>query len=127
MRKKNINLWEARELSEKFCNDFGIDYCEVYYVDRLKDALGVYIWLDPPHMLVVKNYKDKIAIVMHELIHHLDSQVYDTMILNHSTQGYLNAKKRVITWCKNNISSKADWNKGLKAQQFDHEMKKFQL
>ena len=127
MRKKNINLWEARELSEKFCEDFDVPYCEVYYVDRVKDCVGLYIWLDPPHMLIDKKYKDKIAIVMHELIHHLDSQVYDTMILNHSTQGYLNAKRRVITWCKKNISSKADWNKGLKSKQVDKEMNEFQL
>jgi hypothetical protein len=127
MRKKNINLWEARELSERFCNDMDIPYCEIYYVDRLEGSLGIYVWLDPSHMLVVKNYKDKIAVVMHELIHHLDSQCYTELTLNHSTKGYLNAKRRVINWCKKNISSKADWNKGLKATQHDNEMKKFQL
>ena len=127
MRKKNINLWEARELSEKFCDDFNLEYCEIYYIDRLKDALGMYIWLDPPHVLIVKSYKDKIAVVMHELIHHLDSQMYSSYVLNHSTKGYLNAKRRVINWCKKNISSKADWSKGLKATQIDKEMNKFQL
>jgi len=127
MRKKNINLWEARELSEKFCEDFNIDYCEVYYVDRVKDCVGVYIWLDQPHILIQESYQNKICLVMHELIHHLDSQKYSTMILNHSTRGYLNAKKRVVTWCKKNISSKPDWNKGLKANHIEKEMKEFQL
>ena len=127
MRKKNINLLEAREISKKLCKDFGIPYCEVYYVDKIKGAMGIYVWLDPAHMLIVKSYKDKIATVLHELIHHVDAQLYSTVILNHSTQSYKNAKKRVITWCKKNISSKADWNVGLKAQQNDAEMANFQL
>lgn len=127
MRKKNINLWEARDISEKFCEDFGVRYCEIYYVDRLENAVGYYFWLDPPHILIHEKANGLIAILMHELIHHLDSYLYNTMILNHSTRGYLNAKKRVITWCKKNISHKPNWNAGLKSIQNNHEMKKFQL
>lgn len=127
MKKKNINLWEAREISEKFCNDFNIPYCEIYYVDRIIDSVGVYIWLDPPHILMLNNYASKIPLLMHELIHHLDSCLYSTVILNHSSKGYILAKKRVITWCKKNISNKANWNIGLKARDNKVEMKKFQL
>ena len=128
MRKKNINLWEARELSERFCNDMDIPYCEVYYVDRLNGCQGIYIWLEPQHMLVWKKCKDKLPVVMHELIHHLDSCSNPTaMVLNHSTQNYINAKRRVINWCKKNISEKANWNIGLKAAQNDKEMATFQL
>lgn len=127
MKKKNIDLFEARELSKKFCKDFDIEYCEIYYVDHIKGCVGIYNWLDPPHILIIEKNKDKLPLVIHELIHHLDSQKYSTLTLNHSTQGYLNAKRRVIRWCNKNISSKADWKLGLKAQQCDQEMKQFQL
>ena len=89
--------------------------------------LFIYIWLDPPHVLIEEKHKNKLATVIHELIHHLDSQKYSTLTLNHSTKGYINAKKRVIRWCKKNISEKANWNLGLKAQHCDKEMKQFQL
>ena len=127
MRKKNIDLWEARELSEKFCDDFKVPYCEIYYVDRLIDCIGVYIWLDPPHILMDERVTDKLPLLMHELIHHLDSALYENIILNHSSPNYILAKKRVITWCKKNISTKPDWFKALKACNNREEMKKFQL
>ena len=75
--KKRIKLKGARALSFEFCRDFDIDYCEIYYVDRLDDAWGVYVHLHPPHILVLKHVINRIGIVMHELTHHLEYQQYD--------------------------------------------------
>ena len=44
MRKKHINLKEARDLSKWFCKDFNIPYCEVYFVDQINGNFwGLYI------------------------------------------------------------------------------------
>lgn len=129
MRKKNINLFEAREISKKFCEDLKIPYCEIYYVDKLDDChtLGLYFWVEPSHILLLEKAKNMITLLMHELTHHLDSCNYSTVILDHSSRGYILAKKRVITWCKKNISDKPDWNKALKCKYYNDEMKKFRL
>lgn len=128
--KRKITLLNARKISQAFCNDMIIPYCEIYYVDILPDALGIYISTIPAHILMLNNADYKIALLMHELIHHLDFCNYNYRPndeLTHSTKGYILAKKRVITWCKNNISRKPNWNTALKAYNYDEEMKKIRL
>jgi hypothetical protein len=131
--KKKIDQKNARRLSKHFCNDFDIQYCDVYYVDRLNDAYGEYIYLNPPHMLILDKPKviNKIGIVIHELTHHLVAQDYINEKLESDTSEhgkyYQLAKKRVIRWCKKNISEKPNWKKPLGKYQHTKDMKKFKL
>lgn len=145
---KFIKLHDARRLSEIFCKDFKIQYCDIYYVDRIQDDLNTPVWkrgkgntialysyLDPPHILVVKTVLNPIGLIMHELTHHLEVYGYDDEkenaedIHTDGMHGYLYqlAKKRVITWCKKNVSEKANWNLPLKAIHTETEMRKFRV
>ncbi len=128
--KKHIGLKKARVLSELFCEDFELDYCEVYYVDILNEAYGQYIYLQPPHMLVLDKPRviNKIGVVMHELVHHLEAQCY-TIKSCESVHGYSYqlAKKRVIKWCQQNISKKPDWRIPFHARVNTDTMKKFKI
>lgn len=129
MRKKHINLQEARELSKWFCEDFEIQYCEVYFVDKIQGNFwGLYIWLEPNHMLVMKRNPCMLGLVIHELTHHLHHNLYaDSILSNPHSGAYQLAKNRVITWCKKNLSSKADWNSVLCANGNNETWVKFQL
>lgn len=147
MKKWNkfINLNDARELSKQFCNNFKLQYCEIYYVDRIQDDSDTPIWkkgkdnttalyslADPPHILIVETVLNPIGLVIHELTHHLEWYDYENerdKICDDGPHGYFYqlAKKRVITWCKKNISNKADWNSPLKAIHTETAMKKFRL
>lgn len=128
MRKKHINLQEARNLSQWFCEDFEIPYCEVYFVDRLTGFWGLYIWLNPNHMLVLKRNPCMIGLVMHELTHHLHHNLYtDSILSNPHSGGYQLAKNRVIKWCNKNLSTKPDWKIVLNGKSSDESWIKFQL
>lgn len=145
---KFIKLDDARRLSEIFCKDFNLQYCEIYYVDRIQDDKDTPIWkrgkgtttalyssLDPPHILVVKNVLNPLGITIHELTHHLEVYGYDDDAENaedikvDGMHGYFYqlAKKRVIRWCKKNISNKPNWNLPLKAIYTETEMRKFRM
>jgi hypothetical protein len=145
---KFIKLDDARRLSKIFCENFNIQYCEIYYVDKIQDdldtpkwkkgkgtTLALYSSLDPPHILVVENVLNPIGVIIHELTHHLEVYDYeddDENIENIHLDGmhgyfYQLAKKRVITWCKKNISDKANWNKPLMAIHTETEMRKFRV
>lgn len=127
MRKKHINLFEAREISKKFCEDFKIKYCEVYFVDKIDGCWGVYINLHPPHTLLTDDKNPcMIGYLMHELTHHLDWCKYERIFLDH-TGSYQKAKKEVISWCRNNINSNANWELALKAIPDEKDMVKFRL
>jgi len=125
--KKQIRLGGARALSYEFCKDFEVDYCEIYLVDRVEDAFGVYCSLNPPHILIDLNAKNRIGIVIHELTHHLEYQCYDTNGQSSHGYSYQLAKQRVIRWAKKNISSTAPWHHPLKAFQIKSEQKDFIL
>lgn len=128
--KENITLRKARQVSKEFCIDMQIGYCQIYYVDILSEdnVIGEYIPVDPAHILILKQADQKIALLMHELTHHLDYCNYNSYgELNHSSKGYILAKKRVITWCKNNISINPNWSRALKCFNYDHEMRNFKL
>jgi len=115
---RRIKQNEARELSKIFCKDFGLQYCEIYYVDRIgnysctsiqqkkeKYICGLYIGLDPPHILTLNNLDDQLDVLIHELVHHLQENDYE--IKDGETQhgySFTLAKRRVIRWCKKNIS-----------------------
>jgi len=126
-RKKNVTLMEARDITKQFSKNFDIPSCPVYFVDYIPDAIGLYVNYDPSHILINEKVNGRIFTLLHELIHHLDWYAYDSVILNHSSTGYIKAKKRVITWSKKNISNKINWNIALKARQNDKEMKKLRL
>jgi len=125
-------LSNVRDISKKFCKDFDIPYCQIYYVDVIEkvagygDLYGVYIPLAPYHMLVL-NETNHIVIVIHELTHHLEEIYYNNE--NDSFHGYSFqlAKKRVKKWCIKNLSSKADWKIPLSASFTEKEMMNFRL
>jgi hypothetical protein len=124
---KFIQQKEARELSKEFCEDFKIIYCEVYYVDRIKnDIYAQYMYYNPPHILMLNNLLNPIGVLIQELTHHLECQKYGFDNRNHG-YNYQLAKKRVIPWCKKNISMKPDWRLTLKAKIKEEEMKEFEI
>lgn len=129
--KKQISLGGARALSYEFCNDFDVEYCEIYYIDRIKEGdreyWGVYIHLSPPHVLVVENVINRIGIVIHELTHHIEHQCYDVSGQSAHGYSYQLAKQRVITWAKNNISATAPWHQPLKGYQEKTEQIAFKI
>lgn len=125
---KNIDLREARKLSKNFCKDFELPPCEIYFVDKLKDYWGIYIWLMPNHILVRKKNPCMIGIIMHELTHHLEWHGYPIGIADpHHGKYFQLAKRKVINWCIKNISNKPNWKIPLGARPNDEELKKFRL
>lgn len=129
MKKKHINILEARDISKKFCKDFKVPYCEIYFVDKLGSCWGLYSWLDPAHMLVLKNNPCMIGIVMHELTHHLQSHQYPINSMKESHHGYTYqlSKKKVVKWCNKNLSDKPNWRLPLQANPNNKDMKNFRL
>ena len=118
MWNKHINLTDARALSNEFCKDFDIQYCQIYMVDLLlNNAYGQYSYLNPPHILILDIYKNhnKIGVLMHELTHHVECYQYTFDYTSHHGYHYQLAKKKVIRWCEENISIKPDWKKTLSA------------
>ena len=130
---KHLSLKKARELSEKFCEDFRIPYCGIYYVDHIEgfddeeEVMGIYTDQKPSHILVVKSGINRLGLVMHELTHHLEQCSYDNKGESEHGYSYQKAKERVVTWCRKNISDKPNWYNCLKATFNKYEMKAFQL
>lgn len=125
---KNINQQDARRLSKIFSKEFFIPYCEVYYVDRLeRNRYAEYIFLMPPHMLLRSDLRNPIGMLVHELTHHL--QYYGYYEKSDSEHGYYYqlAKRKMIKWCRENISAKANWKLPLKANPCDIDMVTFRL
>ncbi len=127
-------MTDARALSYKFCKDFDLPYCQVFYVDILtNEAYGQYCFLDPTNILLLDNYKslNKLGTLMHELAHHLECYGYESDLLQLGLQNhgynYQLAKKRVKKWCEKNISIKPNWNKPLNAFQDKKDMIAFQV
>ena len=134
MWNKYITLNEARKLSTQFCKDFKIDKCEIFYIDRLSyGTYGEYSWLLPPHILILDTYMNKnpIGIVIHELNHHLQHQLYELYASDDSypSHGYewTVAKRKTIKWCKENISDTAPWEHPLRAYINRREMIMFRI
>lgn len=132
MWKKQLNLTEARALSYEFCSDFKLDYCEIYYVDKIGDAKGQYFYLDPPHILMTCNCLNKIGILMHELTHHLECQFYlkgDCYKSKETSHGYSYqlSKHKVVSWCRKNISKKPNWYIPLRAGYIKKDMINFKI
>lgn len=126
---KFIKQGDARRLSKIFCEDFEIDYCQVYYVDNLENgAYGEYVWLYRPHILILDKPENlnPIGVLMHELNHHIQYQLYDLSENHHGYEWNL-AKRRTINWCERNISKKSDWTLPLKARQDMEKMKTFRI
>jgi hypothetical protein len=126
--KKDISLRGARALSYEFCQNFNIDYCEVYFVDTIQDnSLGLYSSLYPQHLLIKKYTLNRIGILVHELTHHLEYQDYDNEGESQHDISYQLSKQRVIRWAKMNISSTAPWHWPLRANQIKKEEIDFKL
>jgi hypothetical protein len=125
--KKHLSLNDARKLSKIFCDDFGLPYCQVFYIDVLDGAYAQYIYLSPPHILMEEKTLNRIGILMHELTHHLEYYNYETEDVPLHGYPYQLAKARVLRWCKINISSKANWKNTLGSIITVDDMKKFRL
>lgn len=128
IRKKHINLKEARNIKNKFCEDFDLEKCEIYFVDIIGDkyTYGEYVWYYPLILLKERN-PCMIGILIHELTHHLEWCKYKDEYQNVHGKNYQSSKKRVITWCKNNINARVDWRIPLKAKVCDEELKNIRL
>ena len=125
--KKDLDLKSARKLSKKFCSDFKLPYCEIYYVDYIEGCYGCYIWHEPLHILLEESLDNLLGILIHELTHHLEHYGYSLTPSPTHGYEYTLARKRVITWCKRNISKTANWKLPLKAYIDLDEMKTFKI
>ena len=128
MYNKKIDLITARLLSKKFCKDFDIPNCQIFFVDYLEGGhWGEYINLIPCHILIVENHPNRIGVLMHELTHHLENANYDNYENSSHGYSYQLAKGRVVTWCRKNISKKPNWYLPLQGRFDPKEMVKFKL
>lgn len=124
---KYIKIEDARKLSSIFCKSFSIDYCEIYYVDKIKGAYGIYCRESPQHILMLNNLTNPIGILMHELTHHLAEEQYEEYDTYSHGYNYHLSKRRVIKWCNDNISNKPDWRLPLRANIKEKEMRAFRV
>ena len=129
---KHLSEKKARKLSKAICDHFDIPYCGIHYVKELDgyddETSGVYYDNNPPLILVKRNCICQIGIVIHELCHHLEAKLYDS-ILGDSEHGknYQKAKEKMVSWCRANISDKCNWYLVLKAKYNNHQMRNFHL
>ena len=92
--------------------------------------MGIYSSQKPAHALIEasKENSNKIGVVIHELTHHIEYEVYGHYF-NDPQHGYKYqlAKERMVNWCRRNISKNPNWYLPLKAVTPLEEMKKFKL
>lgn len=84
------------------------------------------MYYETPHILMLNKLLNPIGVLIQELTHHLECQEYGFDGKNHG-YNYQLAKKRVIKWCEENISSKPDWRLALKAKINEEEMREFEI
>jgi hypothetical protein len=124
-----ISLKDARKLSKNISKDFNIPYCQIYYVDTLGKWYGIY-HNDTGHIhtLIEESCPCRIGIVIHELTHHLEYEIYGNYF-NDPPHGYKYqlAKERMVSWCRKNISTNPNWYVALKGFTCPKELKTFKL
>jgi hypothetical protein len=133
-----LELTDARALSEEFCEHFSLPYCEIYFVDRLVEvdlpiwkamdigAYATYTNSDPSFILIRQEIIAPVGILMHELTHHLEFKDYKGSE-NQVEHGYnfQLARKKVLKWC-NNINDTYNWRIPLKAKIRNEDLEVFQ-
>lgn len=116
---------KARNIVEKICKDFNTNQCNVYYVDLTyyKDNTfsGLYVPENEVHcayMLIEKAYDSRLLLVLHEISHHLQLNLYgnypdfqDNYPDFQDSHGatFELSKRRMATWAKHKISRSYDW------------------
>ena len=130
IRTKYIKQENAREISKKYCEDFNIKQCNIYFVDYLDFSVyGEYIDVYPGYILILDRIENRnpIGILAHELNHHLQYQKYYEKCSSIHGYNWRLAKRKTIRWFENNISPTKDWSLPLKAYLTEDDMKTFRL
>jgi hypothetical protein len=112
MKELDITQAGARSLVKRICNDFNIPICKIWFViiDD-PDCIGWYSEIRSnmfPYIMIEKNWSRKLVLVLHEITHHIQYELYPSDTSHHGKY-FQAAKKRVATWAKNNISDHWDW------------------
>lgn len=118
----DITQGKARTISKKVCKDFDISNCNVWFI-IINDhkALGWYgektSNMDA-YMMIEKKWSRKLILVLHELTHHIQTEIYEDQNNKGSPHGYTFslAKNRIATWTRNNISNNYDWESMLTSE-----------
>lgn len=100
----NLTIDQMRNISDLICFDFWIKPCYIYFVDTVpvKDALAIYIDLSDCKCVLTKS--KSIFVLLHELGHHVDSQMYNHYDYDFMHgKGFDNAIRRITTWANKNI------------------------
>lgn len=121
MKELDITESKARKLVKRICEDFEIPPCAVYFQDLtfLGDTLGLYekASLDLiGYMLVERKWSRRLLLVLHEITHHIQAEIYGFEESNHG-YGFQLAKRRIANWADKNISDHFDWVYLLTAKQ----------
>jgi hypothetical protein len=121
-KKLNINESKARKLLKKACIEFGVSPLNCFFVD-INDS-GTIGWYEEKHSnlfayaMVEKYWSRGLVIVLHELAHHIQEELYEWSRLNDTMHGkaFQLAKSRVATWAKKNLSNDIDWGYMIQRQ-----------
>lgn len=118
MKELDITESKARKLVKKFCNDFCISQCRVWFI-HIDDptTLGWYEHESDnmfAYMMIEKKWSRRLVLVLHELTHHLQREVYSQIDSPHGNSFTL-ARSRLHTWAKKNVSDHFDWESLIKA------------
>lgn len=120
MKDFDLTLKQARELSNRICNDFKVPECYIWFI-LIPSAFQIKYncagWYEhrrnandfPAYAMIDKTEKDKLLYVLHELAHHLQYEIYDEVFFAHG-KGFFQARNRIATWAKNNISDNWKWD-----------------
>jgi len=120
-KKKPLDITEsqARKLSKKICEHFKISPCNIWFLSmrdsniKFPEAIGWYSCKKtnmPAYAMVEKYWSRRLILTLHELTHHLAEESYSTAFDSMHGTPFQYAKKRMATWCRNNLTTQWNWN-----------------
>lgn len=119
MKELDIIQSKARLYSAQICQHFDLPECRIWFVDiNKKDCIGWYserTSLEFAYIIVEKNWTRRLVVFLHEMAHHLQSELYNLNEEAPHSSTFQLAKKRIATWARNNISDHFDWENLLTA------------
>ncbi len=115
MKELDITQAKARTLSKKICKDFDIPECRIWFI--LMNDPDTIAWYGMrssnmfAYIMIEKNWSRKLILTLHELAHHIQSELYLYSEEEDTPHGktFTQAKNRIATWARNNINDHWDW------------------
>lgn len=132
-KKKPLDITESKamKLSKKICEHFKIPPCNIWFlaIHQNKElnedplAIGWYSCKKtnmPAYAIIEKYWSRRLILVIHELTHHLAEESYSTSFDSMHGTPFQYAKGRMATWCRNNLTTKFDWEYMIKSEAQGH-------